>query len=82
MTTIGRATTLTLSVRCLFDLKLQALLKQLRGGILGRQRAILHTIEWQKCDLPHAHILLWVVPADKPRAAGSTRTRTGRVRVR
>ncbi|XP_043211412.1 uncharacterized protein LOC122375900, partial [Amphibalanus amphitrite] len=45
-----------------------ALLKQLRGGILGRQRAILHTIEWQKRGLPHAHLLLWVVPADKPRA--------------
>ena len=51
-----------------FDLKLKALLKELRGGILGRQRAILHTIEWQKRGLPHAHILLWVEPADKPLA--------------
>ncbi|XP_043228033.1 uncharacterized protein LOC122384558 [Amphibalanus amphitrite] len=51
-----------------FDQKLQVLLKQLRDGILGRQRAIMYTIEWQKRGLPHAHILLWVVPADKPRA--------------
>ena len=51
-----------------FDLKLHALLSQLRAGILGRQRAILHTIEWQKRGLPHAHILMWVTPEDKPGA--------------
>ena len=51
-----------------FGLKLRVLLGQLRDGILGRQRAILHTIEWQKRGLPHAHILLWVTPDDKPRA--------------
>ena len=31
-------------VRRVFDLKLRALLKQLKGGIVGHQRAILHTI--------------------------------------
>ena len=51
-----------------FDLKLQALLKELRGGIPGRQWAVLHTIKWQRRGVPHAHILLWVQPADKPRA--------------
>ena len=51
-----------------FDQKLQALLKELKGTILDRQRATLHTIEWQKRGPPHAHILLWVHPEDKPGA--------------
>ncbi|XP_043217562.1 uncharacterized protein LOC122379414 [Amphibalanus amphitrite] len=27
----------------------------------------MHTIEWQKRGLPHAHIVVWMVPDDKPR---------------
>ena len=31
----------------------------------GSHQASFHTIEYQKRGLPHAHILLWVVPEDK-----------------
>ena len=31
-----------------FHLKTRGLLQLLRGGVLGRVRAIMHTVEWQK----------------------------------
>jgi hypothetical protein len=49
-----------------FRLKLAELLEDLRGGALGRHRGHIYCVEWQKRGLPHAHILLWLEPEDKP----------------
>lgn len=51
-----------------FHLKLRALMKHIRRGILGQVRATVYSIEWQKRGLPHAHILVWLDALDKPRA--------------
>ena len=48
-----------------FHLKLNCLLHLLKHDFFGRHQASFHTIEYQKRGLPHAHILLWVVPEDK-----------------
>lgn len=49
-----------------FRLKLKLLLKDLKEKhIFGRVIAMLHVIEFQKRGLPHAHILLILVPEDK-----------------
>ncbi|XP_037093807.1 uncharacterized protein LOC119113624 [Pollicipes pollicipes] len=51
-----------------FRRKVRALMTTLRqGGALGRVRASIYTIEWQKRGLPHAHIVLWLAPEDMPR---------------
>ena len=50
-----------------FSLKLKALMTLIRRGVLGRTRATVYSVEWQKRGLPHAHILVWMVPEDKPR---------------
>jgi hypothetical protein len=39
-------------------LKLDALLKDIKDGVLGNVIAKIWVIEFQKRDLPHAHILL------------------------
>lgn len=60
---------------CLFDLydrvfkmKLDALMKLINiDGVLGRVVAHIHTIEFQKRGLPHAHLLIILHDADKPR---------------
>jgi hypothetical protein len=51
-----------------FKLKLNALCKDLfDNNVLGRVRAHMHVIEFQKRGLPHAHILLILNSEDKPR---------------
>ena len=51
-----------------FHLKLSTLLNDiLTNGILGQVIAHMYVIEFQKRGLPHAHILLILVEADKPR---------------
>lgn len=43
-----------------FELKKRALLKLIKTeGILGKHRAHVYTIEFQKRGLPHMHLLLW-----------------------
>ncbi|RPA81042.1 hypothetical protein BJ508DRAFT_194851, partial [Ascobolus immersus RN42] len=41
-----------------FGLKLKELIQDLRDGVLGKYKAVVYTIEFQKRGLPHAHILL------------------------
>ena len=51
-----------------FKLKLNALLYDLtKNMVLGRTVAFIYVIEFQKRGLPHAHILLVLQHADKPR---------------
>jgi hypothetical protein len=40
-----------------FNLKLEALLKDIKDGVLGNVIAKIWVIEFQKRGLPHAHIL-------------------------
>ena len=49
-----------------FHLKLQKLLKDLcEKNLLGKVITYVYVVEFQKRDLPHAHILLILVPEDK-----------------
>ena len=42
-----------------FNVKLKTIFKDiLKEGIFGKIVAYLHTIEFQKCELPHAYILI------------------------
>jgi len=50
-----------------WQLKLRALLNDLDQGVLGRVVARIYVVEFQKRGLPHAHILLILADADKPR---------------
>jgi len=46
-----------------FQLKLKKMLEMLKlKMIFGKPQAWLYSIEWQKCGLPHAHILVWLIP--------------------
>jgi hypothetical protein len=45
-------------VTCVFNLKLDALLKDIKDNVLGNVIAKIWVIEFQKRGLPHAHILL------------------------
>jgi hypothetical protein len=50
-----------------FHQKLKEMIKDIWvNGIFGRAIARVHTIEFQKRGLPHAHILIWLAPEDKP----------------
>ena len=51
-----------------FHRKLTLLLKHLKK-VFGTQLARVHVIEFQKCGLPHSHILLWVTPEYHPHSA-------------
>jgi hypothetical protein len=56
-----------------FDLKLKQLFKEMRGqkdthGVFGQEQAIVHVTEFQKRDLPHAHILLIMHPDHRPKS--------------
>ncbi|KAL0319969.1 UNVERIFIED_CONTAM: hypothetical protein Sradi_5258400 [Sesamum radiatum] len=54
----------------MFKIKLDELMKDLRQRqYFGRVLAVLYTIEFQKRGLPHAHIILFLHPDDKPRNA-------------
>ncbi|XP_045831339.1 uncharacterized protein LOC123922684 [Trifolium pratense] len=47
----------------LFKIKLDQLIKDIKqGSIFGRVKAVIYTIEFQKCGLPHAHILVFLQP--------------------
>ncbi len=48
-----------------FNLKLNALLKDIKDGVLGNVIAKIWVIEFQKRGLPHAHILLILDEASK-----------------
>jgi hypothetical protein len=50
-----------------FNLKLDALLKDIKDGILGNVIAKIWVIEFQKRGLPHVHILLILDEALKSR---------------
>ncbi|XP_028793347.1 uncharacterized protein LOC114749047 [Neltuma alba] len=51
----------------IFKLKLEALMKIIKEQkIFGKVRAEIYTIEFQKRGLPHAHIILFLDPSDKP----------------
>jgi hypothetical protein len=58
------------AVNRVFYQKLCALLKMIQiHRIFGQCVGLVHTIEFQKRGLPHAHILVTVVDDDKPRSA-------------
>ncbi|KAF7835662.1 putative diphthine methyl ester synthase [Senna tora] len=49
----------------IFKIKLNRLMRDITKDMLfGTCRAAIY-IEFQKCGLPHAHILLWLAPEDK-----------------
>lgn len=51
-----------------YHLKLRALMDDLvQQGVLGKVKAHVYTVEWQKRGLPHAHILLIFAAASKMR---------------
>ncbi|XP_074282757.1 uncharacterized protein LOC141607301 [Silene latifolia] len=54
-----------------FKMKLDELIRDLKDRhIFGRARGVVYTIEFQKCGLPHAHIILFLHREDKfPTAA-------------
>ena len=55
-------------VSCVFKLKLKELLCDLlEREVLGHITAYVYTIEFQKRGLPHAHMVLFLADADKPR---------------
>jgi hypothetical protein len=56
-------------VTCVFNLKLDALLKDIKDGVLGNVIAKIWVIEFQKRGLPHPHILLILDEASKLRTA-------------
>jgi hypothetical protein len=56
-------------VTCVFNLKLDALLKDIKDGVLGNVIAKIWFIEFQKRGLPHAHILFILDEASKLRTA-------------
>ena len=47
-------------VRRVFELKCQAILQELKGGLLGTFTGTVWTIEYQKRGLPYWHILLFL----------------------
>jgi hypothetical protein len=49
----------------IFRAKLKSLIKDIINGELGATNAYLYTIEFQKCGLPHAHIIVFLKPQAK-----------------
>ena len=47
-------------VAWVFELKKEALLKEIREGLFGKVGALVHTIEFQKRGLPHMHLLIFL----------------------
>jgi hypothetical protein len=51
-------------VACVFHQEMQELLKDVRGkngmGIFGKVSGLVYTIEFQKCGLPHMHLLIFL----------------------
>jgi hypothetical protein len=56
-------------VTCVFNLKLNALLKDIKDSVIGNVIVKIWVIEFQKRGLPHAHILLILDEASKLRTA-------------
>jgi len=54
-------------VTCVFNLKFDALLKDIKDGVLSNVIAKIWVIEFQKRGLPHAHILLILDKSSKLR---------------
>ena len=55
-------------VSCLFHLKLkESLCDLLQRHLLGHVIVYVYTMEFQKRGLPHAHMVLFLADADKPR---------------
>ncbi|KAG2956967.1 hypothetical protein PC120_g28604 [Phytophthora cactorum] len=54
-------------VAWVWQLKLGAELNDLDEGVLGRVRARIYVVEFQKQGLPHAHILVILAEEDKSR---------------
>ena len=52
-------------VACIFYAKQQALLKIVRDGYFGQVAGFVYTIEYQKCDLPHMHLLIFLEEVHK-----------------
>jgi hypothetical protein len=52
-------------VTCVFNLKLNTFLRDIKDGVLGNVIAKIWVIEFQKRGLPHAHILLILNEASK-----------------
>ena len=50
-----------------FEMKKNALLKEVKSGIFGKCVAHVHTIEFQKRGLPHMHLLIFLAPEDRIR---------------
>ena len=48
-----------------FELKKNAMLKDIKDGMFGRVVALFHTIEFQKRGLPHMHCLIFLHQDDK-----------------
>ncbi|CZT06983.1 uncharacterized protein RAG0_12554 [Rhynchosporium agropyri] len=46
-----------------FRMKIEELLRELKGGIFGEYAAFVYTIEYQKRGLPHLHLLPFLKPA-------------------
>ncbi|GKB14094.1 DNA helicase PIF1, ATP-dependent [Tanacetum coccineum] len=54
-----------------FKIKLTELLHDLtQKHVFGESRAVVYVIEFQKCGLPHAHILLWLKEKSKCKTPG------------
>jgi hypothetical protein len=51
-----------------FKAKLDSLIKEINGGVLGAINAFLYTIEFQKRGLPHAHIIVFLKAEAKLRS--------------
>jgi hypothetical protein len=56
-------------ITCVFNLKLDALLKDIKDGVLSNMIAKIWVIEFQKRGLPHTHILLILDEVSKLRIA-------------
>lgn len=48
-----------------FYQKQQALLKKVQNGYFGAIAGLVYTIEYQKCGLPHMHLLIFLEVQDK-----------------
>ncbi|KAJ1256522.1 hypothetical protein BS78_K009300 [Paspalum vaginatum] len=45
-----------------YNMKLEELMQDVKDGTtFGPVSAVLHTVEFQKCGLPHAHIIIWLL---------------------
>ena len=49
-----------------FDMRMDALIEELKNGVIGGYVAMVCVQEYQKRGLPHLHLLLWVETEHKP----------------